>query len=474
MDRIPCGHYRPVAPGSSDRSRPIRRPEQYNRVMSDSSPPPPDSGRRRVEVSDLEGPRHYRVLRRDREPLVRFMVDALEASSCRLLAVSQVDRAPFHLAFETENGERLGILAYAFLANSKPTRNRPADEHRFQLKYGGKKKGEQATVLHRLWQDPLGLQTTLLLGINVERGFWVAADPRMHDPTRFFISIEFKEGHAREIENRGWFSWERDRRGSAASEPVEALLGGRAETFLQLVRFERLALGLDPGHRQLLAEKFLAAEGVEGSLPAPTSTSEPGTLSEPGRAAASHPLLGELALRSGEVLDLIASAPRLKMAVRGWVAEEHLFRQIGELSGIDQCHRLESDGEADLEVVFRGESFLVECKNVLRTRLADGRLRLDFQRTRAAKSDPCSRFYSRRDFHVVAACLHSCVEQWQFLFATTAVLDPHPKCEGKLANLVRLDERWGDDLLAVLETALEARQSGMDVPPHRSRQGRLF
>jgi len=57
----------------------------------------------------------------------------------------------------------MGIVAYAFLANSKPTKNRPPDEHRFQLKYGSKD-----DRLHELWQDPFGLYTTLLVGINPE------------------------------------------------------------------------------------------------------------------------------------------------------------------------------------------------------------------------------------------------------------------------------------------------------------------
>jgi hypothetical protein len=38
---------------------------------------------------------------------------------------------------ETPAGERTGIVAYAFLANNTPTKNRPKDEHRFQIKYGG-------------------------------------------------------------------------------------------------------------------------------------------------------------------------------------------------------------------------------------------------------------------------------------------------------------------------------------------------
>ncbi|HEX5720485.1 MAG TPA: hypothetical protein VF179_30300, partial [Thermoanaerobaculia bacterium] len=77
--------------------------------------------------------RIYRVSSRDREPLLRFMLDALREEGCRILYSSSVKEAPFRITFETPEGERLGIVAYAFLANNKQTKNRPIDEHRFQL-----------------------------------------------------------------------------------------------------------------------------------------------------------------------------------------------------------------------------------------------------------------------------------------------------------------------------------------------------
>jgi hypothetical protein len=370
--------------------------------------------------------RTYGVSRKDREPLLDFMLQALRGEGCQILYTSSPSEAPFRITFETPQGERLGIVAYAFLANSRMTHNRPADEHRFQLKYGSKD-GQ----LHELWQDPFGLYTTLLVGINTELGFFVGADPVLHSPTRFFISIEFKQHHVDQILEQGWYVWERERRG-APNEPVEVLVGGTPKSFLSYVQLERDAAGEDQGHRQLLGEKALQ------------------------QRPSFHSLSKEFELTEMEVLDLIENAHRLKVAVRGWVAEEHLFRQIRNLSEIQSCQPLKGDGP-DLSVSLLGRDLTLECKNVLRKLDRDGNARLDFQRTRAAKSDPCSRYYSPKDFDVVAACLHAVTERWEFRFALPSWLDSHGKCPGKLSSNVHVDERWSADPLPVLRAAAALR-----------------
>lgn len=376
---------------------------------------------------DLFSPSEYRtyhVSRKDREPLLDFMLQALHSEGCRILYSSPPSQAPFRITFETPQGERLGVVAYAFLANSRLTRNRPADEHRFQLKYGSKD-GQ----LHELWQDPFGLYTTLLVGINTQQGFFVGADPILHSPTRLFISIEFKQHHVDQIFERGWHVWERERKG-APEEPVEVLVGGRPESFLSYVRLEREAAGEDQGHRHLLAERALRRE-----------------------SSTVHSLSREFELTEREVLDLIENAHRLKVAVRGWVAEEHLFRYLKTFPELRDCARLTGDGP-DVAVRLPGsQEITIECKNVLRKPDRAGLARIDFQRTRAAKSDPCSRYYSPKDFDVVAACLHAVTERWEFRFALPSRLDPHAKCPGKLSSNVHVDDRWSGDPRSVLWAA---------------------
>lgn len=387
------------------------------------------------------GPKIYAVQARDRAPLIDFILAALVSAGCRIIHHPPADEAPFRITFETPTGERMGIVAYAYLATFTPTKNRPEDEHSFQIKYGSKDGKE-----HDLWQDPFGLYTTLLLGINPESGFFVAADPVLHSPTKFFIRVEFKQHHVDEVFRRKWHAWERVRRSDG--EPVEVLVGGTAAEFLRLVRFERDAIGEDQGHRQLLAEK---APAIVASRPVQVSDHAP-----PPTMPRLHELAREFEMSEAEVLDLIAKTRRLKMAVRGWVAEQHLVRVLGKVPGVTECARLEGEGGPDLTVRYEGgRPLLVECKNVLRDRTKDGTIRLDFQRTRASINDPCSRYYAPEDFDIVAACLHSVTERWEFRYTLTDDMDPHRRCPAKLASNVHIDERWKQDATQVLKAATE-------------------
>lgn len=370
----------------------------------------------------------YSVSARDKEPLLQFIREAVEKRGCTIQHASSTNRAPFHIVFDLPGGERLSVLAYVFLANSKETKNRPADEHRFQIKYGGDLSGVLDVAV-----DSLGVTTTILVGIDLQRKLFVAADPLMNNPSPMSRSVEFKADNVERILADSWSAWERDRREAktitrrafelSPDVRTEVLIGGRQERLLDLILLERVARGLDPGERHLIADKFREL---------------------PGKSAASkvsHKLLDELNLAPEALLDLIASASRLKMAVRGWVAESHLQTYLSSVDGISECARLQGDGKPDISLRWRGgKPLLIECKNVLRTTYAGGIPKLDFQRTRAAKSDPCSRYYSRSDFDIVAACLHPITEQWEFRFALTSSLPAHGHCDGRIDNNIRVDK----------------------------------
>jgi hypothetical protein len=388
-------------------------------------------------------PRVYRVQRADREPLLTFILDALKSDGCTILNHSGAEQAPFRIAFETSSGERMGIVAYAFFAGSNAgTPGRPHDEHSFQVKYGSKD-----GKLHTVWTDPYGLYTTIFCGIDPNRRLFVGADPQMHNPTKFFIRIEYKQRHVDAILRDGWHTWERERRQEAAPEPAEVFAGGTSDSFLRFVRFERDAQGLDQGHRQLLAEKMPLIVAPGRAL---------GVAEEVAGVPAQvrHRLADELQLTETEVLDLIAQHRRLKMAVRGWVAEEHLVRTLEKVRGVSDCLRLDEEGGPDVSLRFEGSRpLLLECKNVLRETLADGTPRVDFQKTRAAKGDASSRFYSPDQFDVVAACLHAVTESWEFRYILPMRLPHHKTYPGKLSPTVRVDAAWAKDPSAVFAKA---------------------
>lgn len=367
----------------------------------------------------------YSVSRSDKEPLLAFVLRALEMRDCRIIHASEPNRAPFYIVFDTPSGERQGVLVYAFFANSNLIKNRPSDEHRFQIKYGGNLKGVLEVAV-----DPQNLVTTLFLGIDTVEGVFVAADPLMNTPAPMSRSIEFKRDHVDLIQSDGWAVWERDRRpGKSKDRPTadledfrtEVLVGGKQDRLFDLIALERIARGLDPGERHLVADKLKELK--------------------PNPKAVPHAVLKEFGIAPEALFDLIEGASRLKMAVRGWVAEQHLFDGLRGLDGVSECIRLEEDGKPDLSLRWKGGApILIECKNTLRTTYADGRPKVDFQKTRASKGDPCSRYYRPQDFPVLAACLHAVTESWEFRFALTSDLEPHKSCDGRIANMIGVAE----------------------------------
>lgn len=367
----------------------------------------------------------YSVGRTAKAPLLKFITSALEDRQCRILHASEPARAPFFIIFETRAGHRHGLLAYAFFANSKVTRHRPDNEHRFQVKYGGDLKSTLEVAV-----DPRGLVTTIFLGIDTERDLFVAADPLMNTPAPMSRSIEFKSENVRKILADGWATWERERRPPRSKDRAsfydedlrtEVLVGGRRERLLDLIVLEQIAHGFDPGERHNVADKLRAPPSMQSRVP--------------------HALLAELGVTSDALLDLIQGAGRLKMAVRGWVAETHLEEQLRALPGVTECHRLEAEGKPDLSLRWKGSRpILIECKNSLRATYGNGAPKVDFQRTRAAKGDPCSRYYQPSDFGILAACIHAVTDKWEFRFALTRELPEHRTCRGRIQNMLAVTQ----------------------------------
>jgi len=396
----------------------------------------------------IPGLRTYNVKASARQPLVNFMTEALRDAGCRIIHASSPERAPFVVTFETATGERMGIVAYAFTATRTPTRNRPADERSFQIKYGSKESYADNN-LHELWRDPAGMFTTMLIGIDAKEGICVSADPVVHSPTKFFIRLEFKDEDAELAKARGWHAWQRiKQRAQLDAVRVETLIGATKSRFLDLVRFERAARDLDPGNRLILAESH--------SLPLPAITVAPG-ISEADLAnvmISDHPLVRQFGLKVDEILDLIIGTRRTKMAVKGIVAEEHLRIMLSQVPGVTSCERPDEDGGPDIRLSYlNGPPLTVECKNVARDKDKNGNAKVDFQRTRAAKGNPCSRYYEPTEFDVVAACLHAVTASWDFRFILPRALPQHRTCPGRISSNIRVDNLWVADAQEMFRAA---------------------
>lgn len=372
---------------------------------------------------------------------VRATTEALEASGARILSAPKPNAAPFEYRILTPQGEVVDLICYVFTANKYGQEGRPDDEHRFQVKYGS-----EFDRYHHLYIDEEHRKVTLMYGWHEELQLFVAVDPVMHTPTWFSTSVEFKEAELQAVRRSGWHGWERDRQSGGRRKreaPLEAfttesVLGFTPKNFLRYVNLERLTSGMDPGERLLVIDR-IENEGRS-----------PGSRIRAGQ----HPLEVALGLTAAEILDVLGGSFRLLVAVRGSVAEHHLENQLNRTGGISNVVRIDEDGKADFEVTFERRRFRLECKNVLRRQTRFGP-RVDFQKTRAAKGDPCSRYYSRDQFEVLAACLHPVTEEWEFKFVPTSVLPKRQGCPNRISEKIDVGgPSWDDSLPAILERCL--------------------
>lgn len=376
----------------------------------------------------------YRVARR--EGIVGLIDQALRSSGADVLKTADPQLAPFEFVIRTAEGQVVDLLCYAFTANEYRQAGRPPGEHRFQIKYGS-----EFDRYHDIFIDPTRSVVTVMLGVHLERQLFVAVDPRMHSPTWFSSSVEFKSHDLEAARDKRWHGWERERSDGRRKQTrpeenlqTETVIGFTPDQFLRYVQFEKVASGLDCGERLQLSDRI--EKGI-GAMP-PSANSAP------------HRLEQQLGVRADEILDIIAGAFRLAAAVRGGVAEHHLEKYLRSVPYVESVRHINEDGQPDFEVEYRRRPFLIECKNVL-ARRQGAYPRVDFQKTRASISDPCSRYYKATQFHVLAACLHPVTTRWEFRFAPTMMLQTHPKCSARLSPHVLVKEDWRNDLSLVLD-----------------------
>jgi hypothetical protein len=386
----------------------------------------------------------YRV--QGRADLVDFLVDAVAASGGRVIYSSPANFAPIYLGVQLDSDERIGILIYPFRMTRNAIKNRPGDEVRGQIRYGAE---ESWLRDHPVWRDTAGVDVTLILGVDLADGVFVGLDATLWDPLPMGISFYAKAVEIEEAQQMGWHVWERvNRGGSKRAAPrspsnLETVVAFTPDRLISYARLERRAtsLRLDPALR-FAAAAALKDQAVDDAPPR-------------------HVLEAQFALTSEQILDIIGGRNRLAVAVRGGVAEHHLEQQLREAKSVSTVERLDVDAMHDFNVTLSdGRQLRIECKNASPKALADGRFKVEVQKTRASKADPASRFYPADAFDVVAACLFSATGEWMFRFGPTSAMTRHKHFPDRLAPVQTITTDWVDSLASIPSAIGDPRQPG--------------
>lgn len=234
--------------------------------------------------------KRYTGLRRG--GIVGRIESALRDSGAEVTKSGDPTVAPFEFTLQTPMANRRELVCYAFTASRSRRAGGHPDRHRFQIRYGS-----HSDRCHQLYFDPLRKKTTLLFGVHLEMELFVAVDPRMHSPTWFPRSVEFKTSDLEAARARQWHGWERERSEARlrVKRPEESLLtetviAFQPNQFLRYVEFERLASGLDCGERCRLSDRIEAGLSQDEHL-------------RPVRGP--HPLEMQLGLPAGDILDMV-------------------------------------------------------------------------------------------------------------------------------------------------------------------------
>jgi hypothetical protein len=177
-------------------------------------------------------------------PLLADLCDTLVRSGCEVLHVDGSPKGTFSLSWEDPLLQRAGLRGQLVPLVRRDRNPGGADA---TLKLAGTSATEP---------DPFGLFTSVLLGIDPSRDLFVAFDPARHFPEDEPLRVSISAAPLRRVLARGWHAWEREEYERDGTGFAETLVGFTAPNLVRYVLFERLASGLDTGHRQLLAERF--------------------------------------------------------------------------------------------------------------------------------------------------------------------------------------------------------------------------
>ncbi len=193
--------------------------------------------------------------------LVGFIQDAAHLAGCEILHVTDPRRTPLQFSIDGPLIGRIGVVCYASPMTACYRPRRVGRTLEFTIASAPTDSAHPG-----FWKDPFALFTTIVVGIDFIGGLFVGADPQTQDPLRLPRRIVVPPSMARRLLSRGWHSWERTEGETEAFGFCETIVGATQAWFSEYVRFESLATGLDPGHRQLLSERLFVRAAKQDSL----------------------------------------------------------------------------------------------------------------------------------------------------------------------------------------------------------------
>ena len=182
------------------------------------------------------------------QPLLRYLTDTLSSSGCELLHVAGTRKDTFRLSYENPLLQRVGLTGQ-LISLRAPTRDPDGATAAIQVAAGpgGRSPCDP---------DPFGLFTAVLLGVEPARSLFVAFDPSRHFPEEEPLRVSISGEPLRQTLARGWHAWEREEWEVEEAGFAETLIGFTGPNLVRYVLFERLAVDLDTGPRQRLAEMY--------------------------------------------------------------------------------------------------------------------------------------------------------------------------------------------------------------------------
>ena len=142
-------------------------------------------------------------------------------------------------------------------------------------------------------------------------------------------------------------------------------------------------------------------------------------------------------------------------ALKGTTSEFRALKNLQQKYKIERSQNPDAGGNPDFALNHKGRKILIEHKRASIKGYKGGHFKLEFQKSRASKSDPSSRYYSPDWCDIVSIDVseHTGIaDDKRFVLASD--LDRHEKHPQKIKALHRQSTLWYDsldELLTVLE-----------------------